>query len=155
MTRLPGSGVVPRAFAFAMLVLASGFVAVWLSSDSGALVLALVLEALAFVLAARSLFVGVFLAQDAIVVRGWFRDFRYVRGGLRAVSPVPYWKFLSADDPILSLLKFTPEKGWVREIAATVAWRDRTAAHAVRIREHLGMPEDASAPATGPSGEPA
>jgi hypothetical protein len=146
MTRLPGSGTVPRAFAFAVLVIVSVFVAVWMASDPGAVALALALEVLAIVLAARSLFVGVLLAEDAIVVRGWFRDFRYGRGELRAVSPVPYWKFLSAADPILSLLKFTPEKGWVREISATVAWRDRTAAHAVRIREHLDMPMGGDSP---------
>ena len=146
MTRLPGSGTVPRAFAFAVLVIVSVFVAVWMASDPGALALALVLEALAVVLAARSLFVGVLLAHDAIVVRGWFRDFRYGRDELQAVSPVPYWKFLSAADPILSLLKFTPEKGWVREISATVAWRDRTATHAARIREHLGVPTGEESP---------
>ena len=101
---------------------------------------ALVPEAIALGLAIRSLFVGVFLAPDAVVVRGWFRDFRYPRGGLQAVTAVPYWKFLSKDDPILSLLKFTPDKGWVREISATVAWRDRTAAHAAKIRDHLGLP---------------
>jgi hypothetical protein len=143
MTRLPGSGTVPRAFAGAVLVIVSVFVIVWVASDPGALVLALVLEAAVVALAVRSLFVGVLLAPDAIVVRGWFRDFRYTRGGLRAVSAVPYWKFLSRDDPILSLLKFTPEKGWVREIATTVAWRDRTATHAARIREHLGVPTEA------------
>lgn len=142
LTRLPGSGTVPRAFAFAVLVMATVFVLAWLASDTAALALALVLEALAVVLAVRSLFVGVLLAPDAIVVRGWFRDYRYARGGVRAVSAVPYWKFLSADDPILSLLKFTPERGWVREIAATVAWRDRTATHAARIREHLGVRSD-------------
>ena len=91
-------------------------------------------------------FVGVLLAPDAIVVRGWIVTHRYGRGELRAVESVPYWKFLDRKDPILSLLKFTPDKGWVREISATVAWRDRTAAHAARIREHLGVPADASSP---------
>ena len=140
MTRLPGSGTVPRAFAGAVLVIVTVFVLVWLSADRTSLVPALVLEAVAVALAARSLFVGVLLAPDAVVVRGWFGTHRYGRGELQAVSAVPYWKFLDRTDPILSLLKFTPVKGWVREISATVAWRDRTAAHAARVREHLGMP---------------
>jgi len=139
MTRLPGSGTVPRVFAFAVLAIVTVFVVVWLVRDPTSLALALVLEGLAAALALRSLFVGVLLAPDAVVVRAWFRTHRYARGELRAVVPVPYWKFLGADDPALSLLKFTPESGWVREIASTVAWRDRTAEHAARIREHLGL----------------
>ena len=139
MIRLPGSGTVPRVFAFAVFAIVTVFVIVWLALDPASIVLALVLEALVVALALRSLFVGVLLAPDAIVVRAWFRTHRYARGELRAVVPVPYWKFLGADDPALSLLKFTPESGWVREIASTVAWRGRTAEHAVRVREHLGI----------------
>ena len=138
--RLPGSGTVPRIFASAVLAIVTVFVAVWLSSDRTSLALALVLEASVVALAIRSLFVGVLLVPNAIVVRAWFRDHRYARGELRAVTPVAYWKFLGSVDPALSLLKFTPGRGWVREIAATGAWRGRTAEHAVRIREHLGMP---------------
>jgi hypothetical protein len=138
-TRLAGSGTVPRAFALAVLAIVTVFVVVWLVSDPGALVPALIPEVIALGLAVRSLFVGVLLVPDAVVVRAWFRDFRYPRGGLQAVTAVPYWKFLDRKDPILSLLKFTPDRGWVREISATVAWRDRTAAHAVRIREHLDL----------------
>jgi hypothetical protein len=137
--RLPGSGTVPRAFAFAVLVIVTVFVIVWLISDQRSLALALVLEALVIALAIRSLFVGVLLVPGAVLVRAWFRTHRYARGELRAVVPVPYWKFLGSEAPALSLLKFTPERGWVREVAATVAWRDRTAAHAARIREHLGI----------------
>jgi hypothetical protein len=140
LIRLAGSGTVPRAFAFAVLVVVTVFVIVWLASDPGAVLAALVPAVIAAGLAVRSLFVGVLLAPDAVVVRAWFRDFRYARGGLQAVTAVPYWTFLSKDDPILSLLKFTPDKGWVREISATVAWRDRTAAHAAKIRDHLGLP---------------
>lgn len=140
MTRLPGSGTVPRAFALAVLVIVTVFVMVWLVSDPGALLPALIPEAIALGLAIRSLFVGVFLTPHAVVVRAWFRDFRYPRGGLQAVTAVPYWKFLDKKDPILSLLKFTPDRGWVRELSATVAWRDRTAAHAAKIRDHLGLP---------------
>jgi hypothetical protein len=139
MTRLPGSGVVPRVFAFAVLAIVTVFVVVWLAIDPSSLGPALVLEALVVALAIRSLFVGVLLAPDAVVVRAWFRTHRYERGELRAVAPVPYWKFLGSADPALSLLKFTPERGWVREVASTVAWRGRTAEHAARIREHLGM----------------
>jgi hypothetical protein len=123
-----------------MLVIVTGFVVAWLLSDPGALLSAAILEAIALGLAVRSLFVGVLLAPDAVVVRAWFRDFRYARGGLQAVTAVPYWKFLDKKDPILSLLKFTPEKGWVREISATVAWRDKTVSHAEKIRDHLGLP---------------
>jgi hypothetical protein len=140
VTRLPGSGTVPRAFALAVLVIVTVFVMVWLVSDPGALLPALIPEAIALGLAIRSLFVGVFLTPHAVVVRAWFRDFRYPRGGLQAVTAVPYWKFLDKKDPILSLLKFTPDRGWVRELSATVAWRDRTAAHAAKIRDHLGLP---------------
>ncbi len=143
MTRLPGSGTVPRVFAFAVLAIVTVFVIVWVVLDPASVALALVLEALALALAIRSLFVGVLLAPDAVVVRAWFRTHRYGQGELRAVAPVAYWKFLGADDPALSLLKFTPETGWVREIASTVAWRGRTAEHAARVREHLGM-SDAS-----------
>jgi len=55
------------------------------------------------------------------------------------VTAIPYWKFLDATDPILSLLKFTPTSGWVREISATVSWRDRTEAQAAAIRRHFGI----------------
>jgi len=140
VTRLPGSGTVPRVFALVVLAIVTVFLAVWLVRDAAALIPAVVIELLAVAAAIRSLFVGVLLAPDAVVVRGWFRDLRYARGGLRAVDAVPYWKFLDRKDPILSLLKFTPEKGWVREISATVAWRDKTAAHAAKIRDHLGLP---------------
>lgn len=146
MTRLPGSGTVPRVFALAVLAIVSVFVAVWIASDRSAAGLAVALEAIALLVAVRSLFVGVLLAPDAVVVRGWVRTYRYGRGELQAVSAVPYWKFLDRTDPILSLLKFTPVKGWVREVSATVAWRDRTAAHAARVREHLGMQAAAPAP---------
>jgi hypothetical protein len=139
MTRLPGSGTVPRVFAFGVLAIVTVFVIVWLVRDPSSVVLAVVLEALVLALAIRSLFVGVFHPPDAVVVRAWFRTHRYARGELRAVVPVPYWKFLGSDDPALSLLKFTPESGWVREIASTVAWRGRTAEHAARIREHLEL----------------
>ncbi|MEO5921723.1 MAG: hypothetical protein ABIQ01_11345 [Pseudolysinimonas sp.] len=146
MTRLPGSGTVPRVFALVVLVIVTGFAIAWIATDSGALIAALALEAVALAVAVRSLFVGVLLTPDAILVRGWFADYRYGRDELQAVTAVPYWKFLSKADPILSLLKFTPVKGWVREIATTVAWRDRTAAHAAQIREHLGVPAADSRP---------
>ncbi len=141
MTRLPGSGTVPRVFALALLVIVTVFVAVWLSLDAASLGLAIALEVLAVALAVRSLFVGVLLDPGAVVVRAWFRTHRYARGELRAVAPVRYWKFLDSSAPALSHLKFTPERGWVREVASTVAWRDRTAEHAARIREHLGLAE--------------
>lgn len=146
MTRLAGSGVVPRVFALVVLVVVTGFAIAWVVSDPGALALAVLLEAVVVALAVRSLFVGVLLAPDAVVVRTWFRRFRYGRGELQAVTAVPYWKFLDRTDPILSLLKFTPEKGWVREISGTVAWRDATARHASQIREHLGLPAGAESP---------
>jgi hypothetical protein len=139
MTRLPGSGDVPRVFALVMLVIAAAFAIAWIVNDLGALAPALLIAAAGLAVAVRSLFVGVLLAPDAVVVRGWLVTSRYGRGELRAVEAVPYWKFLDKKDPILSLLKFTPEKGWVREISTTVAWRDRTATHAARIREHLGI----------------
>ena len=139
MTRLTGSGTVPRVFALAVLAIVTVFVAVWVSSDGQALPGALVVEALALAVAVRSLFVGVLLDADAVVVRGWFRDYRYPRGELTKVTVVPYWKFLDAKDPILSLLKFTPREGWVREISATVSWKDRTEAQAAEIRRHLGL----------------
>ena len=142
MTRLPGSGNVPRVFALVVLLVAAVFATAWIVNDPGGLIPALVLAGAALALAVRSLFVGVLLAPDAIVVRGWFVTYRYGRGDLRAVKAVPYWAFLDKKDPILSLLKLTPEKGWVREISTTVAWRDRTAAHAAKIREHLGTGPD-------------
>ena len=137
--RLTGSGVVPRVFALAVLAAATIFDAVWLTSAPSALPVALILELLALALAVRSLFVGTFLAGDGILVRGWFRDFRYGPGDLTRVDVVPYWKFLDPTDPILSLLTFRPTSGWVREVAATVAWKDRTLTHAAEIRRHLGL----------------
>jgi len=138
-TRLKGSGTIPRFFAFAVLAAATIFIAVWLSSTPSALPVALILELLALALAVRSLFVGAFLAGDGILVRGWFRDFRYGPDDLTRVDVVPYWKFLDPKDPILSLLTFRPASGWVREVAATVAWKDRTLTHAAEIRRHLGL----------------
>jgi hypothetical protein len=137
MTRLTGSGTVPRVFALVVLVVVTAFLGVWLSADASGAAPALVIEALALALVLRSFFVGVFLDGDAVVVRGWLRSFRYDRGGLRAVTPVPYWRFLDRREPILSCLKFTPASGWVREISATVAWRDRAAVHAATIAKHL------------------
>jgi hypothetical protein len=139
MTRLRGSGTVPRIFALAMLVVVTVFVAVWLSSEPSVLAGALVLELLALAVVVRSLFVGVLLDGDGVVVRGWFRDYRWAPGELTTVAAVPYWKFLDAKDPILSLLRFTPREGWVREISATVSWKDRTEAQAAEIRRHLGI----------------
>ena len=138
-TRLDGSGVVPRVFALAALAIITIFLAVWVSMQPDALgnPLVYVIEGGVLALAIRSLFVGVYLADGAVLVRGWFRDYRYEKGGLRTVAAVPYWKFLDRNDPILALLKFTPEAGWVREIAATVAWKDRAAAHAAAIERHL------------------
>jgi hypothetical protein len=137
MTRLEGSGVVPRVFAFVVLAVVTVFLAVWIVRDPSGLPIALPLEVLALALAIRSLFVGVYLARDDVVVRGWFRTHRYSPGGLTAVTAVPYWKFLDAKDPILALLKFTPTEGWVREIAATVSWRDSAAAQARAVVRHL------------------
>jgi hypothetical protein len=139
MTRLAGSGTVPRVFALAFLVMVTVFVAVWMSSVPSALPGALVIEGLAVAVAVRSLFVGVLLDGEDVVVRGWFRDYRYAPGELTKVAAVPYWKFLDAKDPILSLLKFTPREGWVREIPATVSGKDRTDAQAAQIRRHLGI----------------
>jgi hypothetical protein len=135
--RLRGSGTVPRVFALAVLVVVTVFLVVWVTRDSAGLAPAMVIEVLALALAVRSLFVGVLLDGDSVRVRGWFRDYRYGPGELKTVTAVPYWKFLDAKDPILSLLKFTPASGWVREIAATVAWKDRTLAQAAEIRRHL------------------
>jgi hypothetical protein len=136
MTRLEGSGTVPRVFALGLLAVVTIFLAVWWSMR-GPLAAILVFEAVVVVLALRSFFVGVFLDGDAVLVRGWFRSYRYERGGVRTVTPVPYWRFLDRTNPILSCLKFTPVAGWVREISATVAWRDRAAAHAAAIERHL------------------
>lgn len=138
-TRLEGSGTVPRVFALALLVIVTGFLVAWVSTRADALLdpLMWVIAALAVALALRSLFVGIFLDADSVLVRGWFRAYRYERGSLRAVAPVPYWRFLDRTNPILSCLKFTPVSGWVREISATVAPRDRAAAHAAAIARHL------------------
>ncbi|MCU1415919.1 MAG: hypothetical protein JWP32_93 [Schumannella sp.] len=141
VTRLPGSGAVPRAFACAVLVVGTVFLGVWVSAASSGLVPAIVLEAILVAAVIRSLFVGVLLDGDAVLVRGWFRDYRYAPGELKAVVAIPYWRFLDAKDPILSLLKFTPASGWVREISATVSWKDRTLAQAVAVRRHLGVEE--------------
>lgn len=144
-TRLPGSGVVPRAFALAAFVIVTAFQTWWLVTDPAALTnpILYLVELLVAALLVRSLFLGVHLDGDAVLVRTWFRAFRYGPGELRAVVTVPYWKFLDRDDPILSLLKFTPEAGWVRELSGTVAWRDKAAAHAAAIRRHLAIEEDA------------
>jgi hypothetical protein len=141
MTRLRGSGTVPRAFAFAVLAIVTVFVAVWVSSDPSVLIGALVIEALAVAAAVRSLFVGVLLDGGRVRVRGWFRTICYAPGELTKVSTIPYWRFLDAKDPILSLLKFTPVEGWVREFSATVSWKDRTEAQAAEIRRHLAIEE--------------
>lgn len=129
----------PRVFALAVLVVVTVFLVVWVTRDSSGLAPAIVIEALALALAVRSLFVGVLFDGEDVVVRGWFRDYRYRTGDVKAITAVPYWKFLDAKDPILSLLKFTPTSGWVREVAATVAWKDRTLAHAAEIRRHLAV----------------
>ena len=139
MTRLPGSGVVPRVFAIAVLVIVAVFAAVWIAGDPSVLVGGLVLVALALAAAVRSLFVGVLLDGGRVRVRGWFRTICYAPGDLTSVSAIPYWRFLDADDPILSLLKFTPTSGWVREFSATVSWKERTLAQAAEIRRHLGL----------------
>ncbi|MGE3192329.1 MAG: hypothetical protein AB7K08_02520 [Microbacteriaceae bacterium] len=140
-TRLRGSGAVPRVFALAVLVAVTVFLIAWVAALPEALSgpLPYVIEILAVALAARSLFVGVLLDGDAILVRGWFRDYRYAAGELTKVTVVPYWKFLDAKDPILSLLKLTPREGWVRELSTTVSWKDRTEAQAAEIRRHLGI----------------
>ena len=142
MTRLEGSGVVPRVFAFAVLAIVTVFHVTWIAISPDALgdPLVYIVEAVALTLAIRSLFVGVFLAGDDVLVRGWFRDYRFSPGGLTTVAARPYWKFLDDKDPILALLKFTPTKGWVREISATVSWRGRAAAQARVIAQHLGTP---------------
>lgn len=137
--RLKGSGTVPRVFALVLLLIVTGFLAAWVSTRADAPLnpLMWIIEALGLALVVRSLFVGVFLDRDAVIVHGWFRSYRYERGGLRAVAAVPYWKFLDRTNPILSCLKFTPASGWVREISATVAWKDRSAAQAAAIMRHL------------------
>jgi len=144
MTRLRGSGTVPRVFALAALGIVTGFLGVWISIQGDALLspLPYVIEALVVALAIRSLFVGVLLDGDAVLVRAWFRDYRYRPEELTAVTAVPYWKFLDATDPILSLLKFTPASGWVREVAATVSWKESALAQAAEIRRHLGVDGD-------------
>ena len=144
MTRLRGSGTVPRVFALAVLIVVTGFLGAWVSTQAGALLspIPYVIELLAVALVVRSLFVGVLIDGDAVLVRAWFRDYRYGPGELKAVTALPYWKFLDAADPILSLLKFTPTSGWVREVAATVSWKDRTLAQAAEIRRHLTTGDD-------------
>ena len=140
--RLEGSGVVPRAFAFAVLAIVAIFAAVWVGGDPSVLPGAIVLVALAAAAAIRSLFVGVLLDGGRVRVRGWFRTICYAPGELAKVTAIPYWRFLDAKDPILSLLKFTPTQGWVREFSATVSWKDRTLAQAAAIRRHLGIEDD-------------
>lgn len=141
MTRLAGSGAVPRAFALSALVVVTVFVIWWAAIQPDALSTPLlyIVEALALLIAVRSLRVGVFLDGDGVRVRGWVREFRYGPGEITAIGVVPYWSFLDKDDPILSLLKFTPASGWVREISATVSSKDRTLAQAAEIRRHLGV----------------
>jgi len=137
--RLTGSGTIPRVFALTALLLVTIFLLVWLLADSSNWPVAVIIELLTLALAIRALVVGVFLTDSGILIRGWFRDFRYDRGDLTRVDVIPYWKFLDAKDPIFSLLKFRPTSGWVRELAATVAWKDRTLAHAAEVRRHLGL----------------
>jgi len=142
VTRLSGSGTVPRVFALAVWMIVTVFLAVWVGGDPSVLIAAIIIDLIVAAVAVRSLFVGVLRDGDGILVRGWFRDFRYRPGDLTKVAVIPYWRFLDAQDPILSLLKFTPTAGWVREVGATVAWKDRTLAQAAEIRRHLGIDED-------------
>jgi hypothetical protein len=137
--RLRGSGVVPRIFAVGAFAVVSAFLGVWLAGDASAWPLALVIELAVAALAVRSLFVGVFLVGDGVLVRGWFRSFRYAPGELTAVVVLPYWRFLDRTDPVLGLLSFRPVSGWVREVAATVAPRERVLGHAAELRRHLGL----------------
>jgi hypothetical protein len=137
--RLRGSGVVPRIFALGALAVVSVFLGVWLAGGASAWPLALVIEIAVAALAVRSLFVGVFLAGDGVLVRGWFRSFRYAPGDLSAVVVLPYWRFLDRNDPVLGLLSFRPVSGWVREIGATVASRERVLTHAAEVRRQLGL----------------
>lgn len=139
--RLPGSGTVPRVLAALVLVAITIFNAFWLGSGGAPLAAIVAIELFAVGLLVRSFFLGVFLAGDAVIARTWFRDVRYGPGELGSVEVVPYWKFLDRDDPILSLLKFRPTQGWVRELGGTVAWKDRTMSHAAAIRRHLGLDE--------------
>ncbi|HTL41544.1 MAG TPA: hypothetical protein VL294_08730 [Pseudolysinimonas sp.] len=138
-TRLRGSGLVPRIFAVGAFAVVSVFLGVWLAADASGWPLALAIELAVAALAVRSLFVGVFLAGDGVLVRGWFRDFRYGPGELTAVVVLPYWRFLDPKDPVLGLLSFRPASGWVREVGATVASRERVLTHAAEVRRHLGL----------------
>jgi hypothetical protein len=142
VTRLAGSGRVPLVFASAVAVVVTVFVGAWYLVDLTGAVPKSAVILIVVLLALRSVFVGVFIDGDDVVVRGWFRDYRYGPGDLTKVTTVPYWAFLGKTDPILSFLKFTPVSGWVREVSATVSWKDRTSAHAAAIRRHLGI-EDA------------
>jgi hypothetical protein len=138
VTRLPGSGGAIRILAVAMLVVATAFLGAWLALG-GPLPAVVVIEALVLAVVVRSLFTGIFLAGPDVVVRGWARSFRYAPGELRAVTTVPYWRFLGTENPLLVVLRFTPESGWVREIGTTVAAGERGAAQAAAIRRHLGL----------------
>jgi hypothetical protein len=124
-------------FALVAFVIVTVFLAVWIAGDRSGLVLAIAIEALAVAVLIRSLFVGVLFDGDTVLVRAWFRDHRYGPGELKAVTAIPYWKFLDPKDPILALLKFTPTSGWVREIAATVSWKHKAAEQARAITAHL------------------
>lgn len=144
-TRLPGSGVVSRVLALGLLA-AVAVLLLWASGTDPDAVLrapwAWLVAGVAAAIAVRSLFVGVYLREGEVLVRGWLGSFRYRPGELRAVEAVPYWRLPGADSPV-RLLRFVPATGWVREPSTTGATRDRAAEHAAAIRRHLGMKEDA------------
>lgn len=144
-TRLPGSGVVSRVLALGLLAAVAASHLWVFYGDLGAVLRsppAWLMTAAFAVVAIRSLFVGVFLGDGEVLVRGWFRSFRYRPGELRAVEAVPYWRLPGVDSPI-RLLRFVPVSGWVREPSTTGATRARAAEHAAAVRRHLGMKEDA------------
>jgi hypothetical protein len=91
--------------------------------------------------AAKSLFVGIWLLEDGVVVRSWFRAWRLPRdqAACRAVGydgllmrggPSGYW----------SMLEFTKEDGKIWAARATIARRRKSLRQAASVNVWLGAP---------------
>jgi hypothetical protein len=92
--------------------------------------------------AVKSLFVGIWLLEDSVVVRSWFRTWRLPREQGAVCHTVGYDGFLIGNGTswYWSMLELTDVDGKVWAVRATIAHRKKSLALAAKVNVWLGAP---------------
>lgn len=94
----------------------------------------------------RPWFMGIWLEESAVIVRSWFRHYKFTRGSVEAVELEPYtgfagfavgWVPFCGSIRMLAIKKLNGKEVW---LPSTVSRRNRALRNARQVRSRLGLP---------------